>query len=173
MACYNVTKIAGAIRDRFQLFSAFNKILVNEGMTDWTIKLDRSVRRLGQCRYGVKEIGLSSTYIRVMMERSKPLDLVVTFLHEVAHAKAGCGAGHGPVWRRWCTALGIDGESAKKNTNPKESVTAVVARFQLVHRDTGEVFKNYICKPRRTDYTHVYITGRKAETLGKLVVKAV
>lgn len=173
MPCYKVDKIARSIHDRYQLFSVFNKILMAEDLNDWTIKEDRSVRRLGQCRHMKKEIGLSRTYIRVMMERSKPLDLVVTFLHEVAHAKAGYGAGHGPVWRRWCTALGIDGERAKKNTNPKESISAVVARFQLVHRDTGEVFKNYVYKPRRTDYSHVYISGRKAETLGKLVVKAV
>lgn len=173
MACYKVDKIARTIHDRYELFSVFNKILMAEGLNDWTIKEDRTVRRLGQCRYMVKEIGLSKDYIRVMLERSNPLDLIVTFLHEVAHIKAGHGAGHGPIWREWCTALGIDGEPARKKSTPETSVIASVARFRLVHRDTGEVFKNYLHKPRRTDFSRTYIIGRKEETLGKLIVEAV
>lgn len=173
MACYKVDKIARTIHDRYELFSVFNKILTVEGLSDWTIKEDRSVRRLGQCRYMEKEIGLSKDYIRVMLERCNPLELIVTFLHEVAHVKAGYGAGHGPVWRKWCTALGIDGEPARKKSTPETSVIGSVARFRLVHRDTGEVFKNYLYKPRRTDFSRTYITGRKEETLGKLIIEEV
>ena len=173
MACYKVDKIARSVRDRYELFSVFNKILTVEGLSDWTIKEDRSVRRLGQCRYMEKEIGLSKAYIRVMLERCKPLDLIVTFLHEVAHVKAGPWAGHGPIWRKWCTALGIDGEPAVKRFKEGEAIAATVARFRLVHRDTGEVFKNYVHKPRRTDFSRLYIIGRKKETLGKLIVEEV
>lgn len=68
----------------------------------WTVKLDRAPRRFGRCVYSTKTISLSE----VLVELNDEGEVLDTILHEVAHALAGSGHGHGPVWKAWCRITG-------------------------------------------------------------------
>lgn len=80
------------------------RILMNEnGLESWSFYFDNAKRRFGSCNYSKFEITLS-----VHLVELNPVERVEkTIRHEIAHAKAGYKAGHGPVWRAWCSRLGI------------------------------------------------------------------
>jgi len=69
----------------------------------WTLRFDNAKNRFGRCSYGKREISLSTPLVRLNDE-----DRVrQTVLHEIAHALAGPGAGHGYAWAAKCRELGI------------------------------------------------------------------
>jgi predicted SprT family Zn-dependent metalloprotease len=71
------------------------------GLHHWLGTLDRAKRRLGICRYDTREISLSLHHL------NRPdADILNTIRHEVAHALAGRGAGHGPIWKAQCRITG-------------------------------------------------------------------
>ncbi len=80
------------------------KLLQSKGWKGWTVTFDRSLERAGQCRFSRKEICYSIPFIEVFDEEL----LENTILHEVAHAFAGPGAGHGPHWAAICKSIGGD-----------------------------------------------------------------
>jgi predicted SprT family Zn-dependent metalloprotease len=81
------------------------EILKREGLADagWVVVWDHAKRRFGQCCYSSKQIHLSQAIFSQPENRPKAQD---TILHEVAHALAGPGAGHGPLWVSQALALG-------------------------------------------------------------------
>lgn len=81
-------------------------LLVEHGLTGWRVEFDNAKRRAGQCRYADRVISLSAGLTRIHAER----EVRDTVLHEVAHALAGPGAGHGPTWRARARAIGCTGE---------------------------------------------------------------
>ena len=72
---------------------------------DWSFRFDRSKVRFGKCNYVKKEISLS----RYLVELNDEDEVRDTILHEIAHALAPRGAGHGPEWRRVASSIGCDG----------------------------------------------------------------
>lgn len=171
---YNVQEVTSRIHDRYEMFLTFRRMLDEMGLGEWIVTSDKAVTRLGACWHMRKRISLSETYIRVAFEHNNVIELVRTFLHEVAHAFAGFNAHHGAQWRRNCAMLGLDIISAKHRWgNINSSPRAAAAKWKVVHCETGEVFQYFIKKPRRTDFSGSYAIGRKAETLGKLVLKKV
>lgn len=171
---YNVQELTARIHDRNEMFLTFRRMLDEMGLDDWVVTSDKAVSRLGACSQLNKRISLSETYIRVAFEQNNVIELVRTFLHEVGHAFAGFNAHHGMQWRRTCAMLGLDIISTKHRWgNIDSSPRAAAAKWKVVHCETGEVFHYFINKPRRTDFSASYVRGRKAETLGKLVLKKV
>jgi predicted SprT family Zn-dependent metalloprotease len=71
----------------------------------WSFAFDRATRRAGQCDYTRKRITVS----RHLAERFDDDAIHQVLLHEVAHALAGPGVGHGPQWRRIARELGYVG----------------------------------------------------------------
>ena len=69
----------------------------------WTFVWDNTKRRIGQCRYGPMEIGLSAPFVLLNDEKL----MRDTVLHEIAHALAGPGTGHGPQWKAIARSFGI------------------------------------------------------------------
>ena len=145
---------------------------------DWHFGWDKTTRRLGCCKMQQRRISLSRYYAETYVTKA-PEQLWRTLLHELAHALAWVHHGaraHGPVWKRYCTALGIHGERASARdiefTTPRQPRPA---RFSLCHRETGEIYRTYTRKPRLTParLRHCYIPGRKAETLGQLTIKPI
>ena len=130
------------------------------GLAGWSYGTDRAIRRLGCCRAGQRRITLS----RYFLEYYLPRDAEVvrrTLLHELAHALAWerqRSPGHGSVWRS-------DDFAPARPPRPM--------RYALVHDTTGEVFRRYATRPRRSaaQLRHCYIPGRREETLGHLVVR--
>jgi SprT protein len=72
---------------------------------EWSFVFDRSKVRFGKCDYGKKRISLS----RYLVEANGIAAVRETILHEIAHALAPRGAGHGPVWRAMAAAVGCNG----------------------------------------------------------------
>ncbi|GAA1469737.1 SprT-like domain-containing protein [Microbacterium thalassium] len=71
----------------------------------WTFAFDNAKRRAGLCDYTRKRISVS----RYLAARYDDDTNHQTLLHEVAHALAGPGAGHGPRWKAQARELGYVG----------------------------------------------------------------
>lgn len=76
--------------------------LAKNGLTGWTFALSNSKRRLGVCKYRPKRIEIGAYYAA----HNPEVAVLDTLLHEIAHALAGPGAGHGPAWRAVAERLG-------------------------------------------------------------------
>lgn len=143
------------------------------GLSGWSFSTDRATRRLGCCRPNRKLITLSRYFLEHFLPRNPEL-IRRTLLHELAHALAWerrRSRGHGKIWQHYCAALGIPGERA--TTCCESFAPARPPRYALVHEVTGEVFRTYVSRPRRTagQLRRCYIPGRKADTLGYLILK--
>lgn len=92
----------------------------------WHFAFDRAKSRFGQCNYTYRRITLSAP----ITERVSEDEVRLTILHEIAHARAGYAAGHGPVWKATCRRIGGD---AQRLCNGAEAVAAAkaVARYEL------------------------------------------
>lgn len=145
---------------------------------DWSFGFDRAVRRLGCCRMQEKRITLSRHFVAAYLARGDSAQIHRTLRHELAHALAWVhhrAHGHGAVWHRYCAALGIPEERAATKCAdfaPADRKPRSV-KWVLCHERTGEVFKEYTRAPRHRAayYRRCYIPGRKAETLGQLVIR--
>ena len=73
--------------------------------SSWTFAFDNAKRRAGLCDYTHKRISVS----RYLAARYDDDTNHQTLLHEVAHALAGAGAGHGPRWKAVARELGYVG----------------------------------------------------------------
>lgn len=89
----------------------------------WVFQFDRSKRRFGCCHYTRRIISLSKE-LTLLNDEEKVRD---TILHEIAHALAPKGAGHGPVWRAMAKAIGCNGMRCygSEVTTPKGKWKAV------------------------------------------------
>lgn len=74
--------------------------------SDWSFTFDRSKVRFGKCNYRKKQISLSK-YLVDLNDEEEVRD---TILHEIAHALAPRGAGHGPVWKSLALSIGCNGQ---------------------------------------------------------------
>lgn len=142
----------------------------------WCFVWDRAVRRLGCCDARKRQISLSRYFVEYYLPRDCE-KIRRTILHEVAHGLAVMHhreLGHCGWWAFYCHLLGIPGEKARcKCDDFAPASKRRASGYVLCHRDTGEVFRRYRSKPRRSPeaLARVYIRGRKEETLGKLVVR--
>jgi predicted SprT family Zn-dependent metalloprotease len=137
------------------------------GLNKWTFVWDtRAVRRYGQCRYHKKEIGITKKLANInTFEESQ--DVV---LHEIAHALVGRGHGHNEVWRNKCIEIGAKPEQYYQPEDRGGTVKQLKAKYLLVNKDTGEVYKKYWRRPQNKDWSGRWISGKKSSTLGKLEV---
>lgn len=77
-------------------------LMDEHGLQGWQLIFDRAKRRAGVCRPGQRTIGLS----RPLTELHDVAQVRDTVLHEIAHALAGPGVGHGPAWRAIAASIG-------------------------------------------------------------------
>lgn len=80
--------------------------LITQYLDDsWSFTFDRAKTRAGKCNFTKREISVS----RYLAELHTDEQVKQTLLHEVAHAKVGPGAGHGPVWQSYAAQIGYVG----------------------------------------------------------------
>jgi hypothetical protein len=91
------------------------RLLSEHGLDDWTIVADRAKTRAGVCRFGKRQIGISSP-ITILHDEAEVLD---TILHEIAHALVGPQHGHDAVWRSKALAIGCTGERCVSSDAPR------------------------------------------------------
>ncbi len=70
----------------------------------WIFRFDRSKVRFGKCDYTNRVISLS----RYLVELNSEQEVRDTVLHEIAHALAPRGAGHGEAWRTVARSIGCN-----------------------------------------------------------------
>lgn len=76
-------------------------VLSSRGISGWSVIFSRESNRLGYCDYSKREICVSRKV--VLTDWAEAVD---TAMHEVAHAVAGAGSGHGPRWKAVAVDLG-------------------------------------------------------------------
>jgi len=74
--------------------------------SSWSFTFDNAKTRAGLCNYSARRISVS----RHLASRFDDDAIHQVLLHEVAHAKAGKSAGHGPRWKALARELGYAGE---------------------------------------------------------------
>ena len=113
----------------------------------WRLCFDsRPKSRLGQCRYGPKEVAVSAFYV----DGTAPMEGVLdTIRHEVAHILAGPRAKHGPKWKNWARRVG-----AKPNRCGDVAISHMPKRkYQGLCRGCDKVGAR---RHRRTDLSNRY-----------------
>jgi predicted SprT family Zn-dependent metalloprotease len=86
-------------------------LMAEHGLHNWNFRYDRAKRRSGCCKHRTQTITLSVYYV----VRNQESDIKNTILHEIAHALAGAGAGHGPKWRAICVRIGARPERCHRD----------------------------------------------------------
>ena len=79
-------------------------LMQEHGLTAWRFTTDNARRRFGVCKHSTQTISVSLPLMRLNSE-SVVRD---TILHEIAHAKAGYGAGHGAYWQKIAQEIGAN-----------------------------------------------------------------
>jgi predicted SprT family Zn-dependent metalloprotease len=72
----------------------------------WSFAFDHAKTRAGLCNYNLKRISVS----RYLAAKYEDDEIHQVLLHEVAHALAGPGAGHGARWRSIAKSIGYEGK---------------------------------------------------------------
>lgn len=78
------------------------ELLGRYGLNDWRFGFDHARSRFGLCSHHNRTISLSRHLTRL----NDDSHVRETILHEIAHAKAGYRAAHGPKWRAIARQLG-------------------------------------------------------------------
>jgi hypothetical protein len=126
-------------------------VMASFGLKGWTLKFNKRVRALGICRYWPRKIELS-----IHLVAAGDLgEIKETLLHEVAHALAGPGAGHGRVWRARAVEVG-----ARPEPCGGEHIKMPAGRWQAVGGGCGSEFQRYR-RPRTLLGWHCRGCGRE------------
>lgn len=78
------------------------ELMDRNGLQKWSFRFNSAERQLGACHWKKKLIVLSRSHA---VKRTSE-QVTDTILHEIAHALAGLGAGHGPKWKAIASRLG-------------------------------------------------------------------
>jgi predicted SprT family Zn-dependent metalloprotease len=114
------------------------RLMRQYGLHDWCLAFNGRKRTLGLCWYERKVIALSVH----LCELNPPEIVEDTIRHEIAHALAGPGTGHGPVWQAMAREVGAD---------PKRACTDCVmpvGRWQATCPGCGQAYHRHR-RPRR------------------------
>tara|TARA_B100000287_G_C20536260_1_gene742867 strand:- start:144 stop:644 length:501 start_codon:yes stop_codon:yes gene_type:complete len=112
------------------------KLMRKHGVSDYTFKWDRAVRRFG-CHNGrLKTISLSRPLTQYEINESRVKN---TILHEIAHAldyKKRGYSNHDNTWRRIAVSIGCTGERCTSNSGvDKSRVMKWIAKCPKCGRD--------------------------------------
>ncbi|MBO3663456.1 SprT-like domain-containing protein [Microbacterium stercoris] len=114
----------------------------------WTFAFDNAKRRAGLCDYTRKRISVS----RYLTARYDDDTNHQTLLHEVAHAIAGPGAGHGAAWKRVARDLGYVGGTTHHGETATELAPWVGqcpnGHLAYRHRKPARAMSCAKCSPR-------------------------
>lgn len=114
----------------------------------WSFAFDNAKRRAGLCDYTRKRISVS----RYLAARYDDDDNHQTLLHEVAHALAGPGAGHGARWRSIARDLGYVGGTTHHGETATELAPWVgvcaAGHTAYRHRRPTRATSCALCAPR-------------------------
>lgn len=110
----------------------------------WRFELDGAKRRLGCCHRDSMVISVS----KHLSALNGPEIIRNTMLHEIAHALAGPGAGHGRKWQSLAISIGCDGQRCYSGTVavPKAPYIGVCPNPDCGHSTTAHRRRNVACR---------------------------
>lgn len=141
------------------------RLLLDNGLHGWTVKLDRATSRAGQCRHDEKVISLSRPLIN-----ARPIEQSLdTAKHEVAHAIVGGHHGHDMIWKLKFLSLGgngqakfvLDQSSSEKVKTKYVGICPVGHKEPMARRPTLKR-SCVTCNPRRYDERYVLAVTERA-----------
>lgn len=147
---------------------ALAKKLVREHLgSAWMFTWNKRKTAFGVCKYRTREIQLSSYH-----SQHETMDAIEqTILHEIAHALTDPRAqSHGWEWERKAREVGVRNPSASRAATAKVDPRD---KFEYAIVFGEEVVKGYHRRPNPDTFKRVkgmWVTGRKAETKGLLVI---
>lgn len=80
--------------------------LARWNLAGWEFRFNNRKRAMGLCVYPAGGVAGRIELSRHFVEGNEEAEVLDTILHEVAHALAGEGTGHGPRWQEWCLKVG-------------------------------------------------------------------
>lgn len=112
-----------------------HRMMVRHGLHGWGFRFDRARRRLGMCDFTDRVISLSGPLTDV-----NDVETVTdTILHEIAHALAGPGVGHGRQWKQIAARVGATPKACaaagSTATLPRRWVASCPDCGRRYHRD--------------------------------------
>lgn len=123
----------------------------------WRTVIDsRPKRRLGQCRYSRKEIGLTKVYCLMNPENQ----IEQTILHEVAHALLGPGNGHSKRWKYTFVNIGGKWKYARSCNDANMPTVQKKVNWVGVCEICGKTFTRNRRPKRSSIYSHSTDQGR-------------
>lgn len=99
------------------LYDFTERALERAGLDGWRVAFNNRKTALGTCRFRDNTINFSTHHLKAQsLETMRDVAL-----HEVAHAIAGPGAGHGPEWKEAACNLGARPERIAANAEKLQS----------------------------------------------------
>ena len=122
-------------RRLLQIADQARQLMDKHGLQDWSLEFNRSRRQLGACEWSTRRIILSREHAI-----QKPPELITdVILHEIAHALAGPGSGHGPEWKAIAVRIGArPGSCAPEPEGIRTRRLAAKANIKVGDRVTFE-----------------------------------
>ena len=116
--CRSTAEKRGKRTERLgEVAAQVRELMDRNGLADWSFRFNGAQKKLGVCRYGEKLILLSRTHA----VDGAPNQVTDTILHEIAHALAGPGTGHGSAWKAVARRLGATPKSCAPETEQARS----------------------------------------------------
>lgn len=143
----------------FKEAEAMTRQLMREhGLKGWSFRWGRGKRLLGSCEERRKIIRLSAPYVQIN-ETSHVRD---TVLHEIAHAIAGCKAGHSEAWKKVCRQIGANPSRVDRTASlPK-------APYEIYCPGCKGVLAGRHRRPRLDVMQRMYCKGCGPDSMGNL-----
>lgn len=134
--------------------------MAEHGLEGWTFQWNNQTGAAGFTRYSDKTISVS----KLLAQHHSEAEVHDTVNHEVAHALAGYGAGHGREWKAIAVRLGARPEEAYVETGPslRETAAPWVGRCAAGHESEHRYFRKPklnrscgVCNPGRYSAAHI------------------
>lgn len=113
----------------------FNTKCQELSIKDWSIRMNRTKRSMGQCKYSTREVFISSYLLE-----SDQNNIRLTILHEIAHILTP-GHNHEQIWKQVAVAIG-------GNSNVCCNYVLDIDYTWYLYCPTGCVTVGYFRKPK-------------------------
>lgn len=120
------------------------------GLEGWTFQFNRRKSSFGVCKHLSRTIELSS----ILTQHADREQVIQTIGHEIAHALAGHGAGHGPVWKAQMRSMGLKPDRCGETNDQQRIALQSTAKYIVTCSVTGRTIATMdrLVKERRTRY---------------------
>lgn len=101
----------------------------------WVFEFNNRKKTMGVCQYPSVERGRPGKIMlsKHFVEHNAESEVLDTIRHEIAHALAGRGTGHGPEWKRQCLLVGAKPERCGEAEMPAGKWSATCGGCQRVY----------------------------------------